>query len=192
MFQDASAFNQPLGDWDLSSVTNDDDMLKNAGCEGCAGCAQTCLCACQVCVTPTAAPTPSPTGAQGFQVDDSGWFAVQSDQTYTRTHGLGAVPMSGTIWASEYSTGDEALMVDAVYSSGAAFGTILTTVTGSDYTIRTGTGCIGFVANGDCKIWDSGYLRVVLSLCPDGAQCDDSSWFAVSKDQTYTRTHGLG
>ena len=57
-------------------------------------------------------------GAQGYQEDDSGWFYVQKDQEYTRTHGLGAVPTGVTMWASEFANGDQACLVDTIYNNG--------------------------------------------------------------------------
>jgi len=61
-------------------VTNDVDMLgpptQPAGCEGCAACAQTCLCVCQACPTPipTAAPTPVPTALPMIFDQDFGFM----------------------------------------------------------------------------------------------------------------------
>merc|ERR1719331_3735201 len=44
----AAAFNQPLGTWDVSSVTDTDTFVHSA-CGGCAACSdQVCLCVCAI------------------------------------------------------------------------------------------------------------------------------------------------
>jgi len=110
------------------------------------------------------------TGAQAGKLNvaalnsyDSGWFVVAANNTYAKTHSLGALPKFASVWFSANSNGNDAKLVQAIgLGAGSDWsGMSLTLVTTTSCTLITGTtNCVSWNSSNST----SGYARIVLAI----------------------------
>lgn len=99
-----------------------------------------------------------------LKVYDSGWFAVTSNSTYTKTHNLGTTKAMPMIYFSQNSDGSGIVAGGfmhyvANYNSGSCMIGLTTTTIG----IRVGTWIVNQLdASGNGYYWTSGYARIVM------------------------------
>ena len=105
-----------------------------------------------------------PGGIPSSKVYDSGWFAVTSNTTYTKTHNLGTTKIIPMVYFSQ--TADNSgtvaggiLSYVANYTSGTSMVVLTTTSIG----IRTSTYIVNQLdASGNSLYYQSGYARIVM------------------------------
>lgn len=95
---------------------------------------------------------------------DSGWFAVATSTTYTKTHSLGSTALQATLWFSDSATG--ASNVFEVYlRPDQDIGGQLYDLTTTDVKIYTDSSNVAqkITSGGGVTSYSSGYYRVILT-----------------------------
>jgi hypothetical protein len=96
---------------------------------------------------------------------DSGWFAVDTNASYSKTHGLGALPKLASIWFSQNADGSNAFQVGDVVKGGDSDdnGITINAITTTTCNVITGADhIISYDAGGSWYHIKIGYCRVVL------------------------------
>jgi len=100
-----------------------------------------------------------------LKVYDSGWFAVTTATTYTKTHNLGTTKVLIQIWYSTSSNGSNAIKIDQ-NAGGAHDGYTVSVInlTTTSLGLQTGASnvCVYFNSSGNEAYYASGYYRIIM------------------------------
>jgi hypothetical protein len=98
---------------------------------------------------------------------DSGWFAISTGSTYTKTHNLNTTNLLCTVYLSSSSTGasEVSIMGDTIVAEQGAYGGLLGSITSTQCTLGTGNVGLGQAGYfGITEISSSGYARIILEV----------------------------
>lgn len=99
-----------------------------------------------------------PSSVLGLKVYDSGWFAVTTGTTYTKTHNLGTTKVLVILYSARDANGTDMMVEDdtgASYLGMWAYG-----ITTTQITVRTAITCFHFVEA--VGLITSGYARIIM------------------------------
>ena len=100
---------------------------------------------------------------------DSGWYAVAVNTTYTKAHGLGAVPTTVQVFYSDTSDGSgDVASVAHPFGAGGSDNASLCEMDATNIKVRTGNNVAYYRdASGAAKSPTSGYHKIVALLVAD-------------------------
>jgi len=105
------------------------------------------------------------TQTTAVQKYDSGWFSASAGTTYTKAHGLGAVPDIVELWYSDTSDGSGDVVVGGQLYSYARYGAKVVDIDDTEVKVRARTYLAAYYnADGTAKTPTSGYLKVKAIL----------------------------
>ena len=92
---------------------------------------------------------------------DSGWFAVAADTTYTKAHGLGAIPRLVQVWISDSNPGTT-ILPGQQYNGGVNFQSEVISMTTENIVLRTAAKLAEYKnSSGVETLLTSGYARII-------------------------------